>query len=405
MPYSLYLQHLVLHISNPSKMLAKSTMPGRPTEAVTDLGILTANFRSIKEFLGNDLRCMAVVKANAYGHGAIACARALETAGVDWFAVAIAEEGLELRSAGITKPILCLGGVWPGQADKLLTNNITPTLLTIENAELIHAAAIKTGRPVDVHIKVDTGMGRVGLQPEQLDSFLERLKQLPYLKLDGILTHFAVADDRDQDEFTHKQLSVFQDAVALARSKGFVPTYIDAANTPGTFGHPESRLSMVRLGGMLYGLIDDILPENTLIPRVKPVLSLTTRIAQVKKVAAGKTLGYGRTYTAEKDIVVATVPIGYNDGYRRAFSNKARAIVNGREAKVVGRVSMDWTMLDVSDVEGVKPGDKVTLIGTDGDLSIRTEELSQIAGTISYEITCGLSSRITRRYIESNSVD
>lgn len=376
----------------------------RPTEAITNLAILAANFRSIKEFIGGSVNYMAVVKANAYGHGAVRCAEALEAAGIDWFAVAIAEEALDLRAAGIKKPILCLGGVWPGQAETLIRNNITPTVFTVEIAELIHSTAKAIGQRVDIHLKIDTGMGRVGIQLAELGDFLDHLKTLPFLNVDGMMTHFAVADDPEQDPFTEQQLAAFHDAVELARSKGFQPKHIDAANSPGAFTHPASRLGMVRLGGVLYGLVDDILPKNTPIPNIKPVLSLTTRIAQVKTIPAGATVGYGRTFTAEAETVVATIPIGYNDGYRRAFSNKARAIVAGKYANVVGKVSMDWVSLDMTGIAGVKPGDKVVLIGSDGELSIRTEELSQIAETISYEITCGLSSRITRRYFDGDSL-
>lgn len=373
--------------------------PHRPTEAITDLTALSGNFRSIKDHLGDSIQYMAVVKANAYGHGAVECSRQLEKDGVDWFAVALAEEAIELRDAGITKPILCLGGVWPGQAEILIRNNITPTMFNVETAELINSVAKELNVVVKVHVKIDTGMGRIGILPSELDSFFDRMTQLPYIKIDGLMTHFAAADDPEERDFTQEQLAVFKQAVELAASKGIAPTYIDAANSPGTFVYPESRLGMVRLGGILYDLTDDILPAGTNKPKLKPVLSLITRISQLKQVKKGSTLGYGRTYTAERDMIVAAVPIGYNDGYKRGLSNKAKSIVNRQYVNVVGRVSMDWTLLDVTDVSDVKLGEKVVLIGSDGDCKIRTEELSQMLGTISYEITCGLSSRITRKYI------
>ena len=368
----------------------------RPTRAEIQLDHLAFNLQSAKKRIGENIKYMAVVKADAYGHGAVECARTLEKTGIDWFGVALPEEGVELRKNGIHKPILCLGSFWAGQENELLRYNLTPTIFRREIAEKFNQAASERGVVADVHVKIDTGMNRIGVRFDEVREFAENLKQLTNLKVDGVMTHFAAADS-DAD-FTNLQIRRFNETIGIFQEKGFRPTFKDLANSPGAVGYENAKGNMVRLGGILYGLWWDVLPKTVNPPDLKPVLNLHTRIALVKRVLKGETAGYSRTWRAEKDSLIATIPIGYQDGYMRGFSNCARAIVNGKFAEVAGRVSMDWTLLDVSDVPDVKVGDEVILIGEQNNLKITAEELAAHCGTNSYELTCGISQRVTRIY-------
>ena len=370
----------------------------RPTWAEINLDNLAFNFHSVKDFIGVVPKLMAVVKADAYGHGAVECARRLQDEGVDWFGVALPEEGIELRKAGIRKLILCLGGFWDGQEALALSYSLTPVIFQIEKAAALNAAAARRGTDVSIHVKIDTGMGRVGVRFDDVAEFAEALKSLTHLRVEGLMTHFAAADDLAQNDFTNLQMSRFDTAVAVFREKGFTPAYLDMANSPGAVAHPSSRSNLVRLGGVLYGLGGDVLPEGIVKPELKPVLSLHTRIAHLKKIPRGESIGYGRTFTAKTDSLIATVPIGYQDGYCRSFSNVTRAIVGGSYVPVVGRVSMDWTTLDVTAVDGVKLGDEVVLIGEQQGLTVTAEDLARSSSTISYEITCGINRRVPRLY-------
>lgn len=370
----------------------------RPTWAEINLDNLAFNFHSAKRFIGAGTKVMAVVKADAYGHGAIECAKRLETEGVDWFGVALPEEGVELRKAGIRKLILCLGGFWDAQEAVALNYGLTPVIFQIEKAAVLNSAAERRGTDVSIHVKIDTGMGRVGVRFDQVSDFADQLKAMSHLRLEGLMTHFAAADDLAQTEFTNLQIERFNTAVATFREKGFTPAYFDLANSPGAVAHPSSRSNLVRLGGILYGLGGDVLPGGIEKPELKPVMSLRTRIANLKTVPAGETIGYGRTFTTNTESKIATIPIGYQDGYSRTLSNNGRAIVRGVYAPVVGRVSMDWTTLDVTGVEGAQLGDEVILIGEDNGLQIRAEDLARATNTISYEITCGINRRVPRLY-------
>jgi alanine racemase len=371
----------------------------RPTWAEISLENLTFNLKSARDFIGRDISVMAVVKADAYGHGAVECSRRFEAENIDWLAVALPEEGLELRQAGITKPILCLGGFWDGQEQLLLDNELTPVVYRIEDAARLDSAAQKRGSKIDIHVKIDTGMGRIGVRFDEVADFANKVVKFPALTVDGLMTHFASADDPAENEFTDLQIRRFDRAVEIFHNLGFRPTFIDLANSPGAIVHPDARRNMVRLGGVLYGLGDDVLPQGAAKPELRPVMSLRTRISHLKIVPIGETLGYGRTFTAEKDSLIATIPVGYYDGYSRRLSGKSRAIVNGKYVPTAGRISMDWTLLDVSEVIDAKVGDEVILIGESRGLEIRASELAELTGTISYEITCGVSGRVPRRYL------
>jgi alanine racemase len=373
----------------------------RPTWAEINLENLDFNLQSIKRFVGQHLKYLAVVKADAYGHDAVHCARKLEGAGIDWFGVALPEEGLELRLAGLKKPILCLGGFWAGQENLLLDNSLTPVVYQIEKAESLDRAAAKRGIKTNIHVKVDTGMGRIGIRFDEVKEFAEKLRDLKNLKLEGLMTHFAAADMLSENYFTELQIKRFKDSVAIFEEKGFNPIYKDLANSPGAIVHENSRENMVRIGGILYGLGDDVLPKEAEKPELKPVMSLFSRIAQLKKVPKGETLGYSRTFRTEKDSLIATVPVGYEDGLPRALSNIGRFLINGNFAPIVGRISMDWTILDVSDIPNVKLEDKVIIIGEGHGLKVSAEEIARRTGTISYEITCGINRRVTKKYVGS----
>jgi alanine racemase len=241
-------------------------------------------------------------------------------------------------------------------------------------------------------------MGRIGVRFDEVKEFSTKLKEFQNLRVDGLMTHFAAADDLSQNEFTDLQIRRFYDAVDVFRNDGFEPAFIDLANSPGAVIHPESCGNMVRLGGILYGLGGDILPKNVEKPKLRPVLSLRSKIAHLKRLPAGEGIGYGRTFITQHDSLIATIPIGYHDGYRRGLSNQARVIINGKYAPVVGRVSMDWTSIDVTDITDARIGDEVILIGEQNGLSVRAEDLAAILDTISYEITCGIGGRVERKY-------
>lgn len=370
----------------------------RPTWQRIDLDNLSFNLRSAREFIGPHIACMAVVKANAYGHGAVECARRLSEDGAEWLAVATGEEGIELREAGIETPILILGGCWPGQEIPFAANKLTPIIFTLDQAERLDAAGRELGKKLDVHVKIDTGMHRVGFDCECASEVSERLADLKNIRVDGLMTHFAAADDLDETEFTVQQTRGLANAVEAFFEAGHEPRFIDLANSPAAVAHPQTRMRMVRLGGILFGLGGDVLPDGVPAPELRPVMSLYSRIAQIRRVPIGDTIGYSRTYKTKRDSVIATVAIGYHDGFRRVLSNRGEVLVRGMRAPVVGRVSMDWITVDVTDVEGVAEGDRVTIIGTDKGETITAEDIARASGTLSYEVTCGYDGRVRREF-------
>ena len=373
----------------------------RPTWAEINLENLTFNYHSVKNFVGRNIKFMAVVKADGYGHNAVECARRLEAEGVDWFGVALPEEGVELREAGIKNSILCLGSFWLGQENILLDNNLTPVIYQIDKARTLNKTAQARDVTADVHVKIDTGMGRLGVRFDEVLEFAEKLKEFKNLNVEGLMTHFAAADNLNENDFTNLQIDRFKECAAIFESKGFRPIFKDLANSPGAVVHEKSRDSMVRIGGILYGLGDDVLPKGVEKPELKPVMSVFTKIAHLKNVPAGETLGYGRTFQTRRDSVIAMIPIGYEDGLPRVLSNKGRVLVNGHFAPIVGRISMDWTIIDVTDVPHVKLEDEVIIVGEKDGLRITAEELAEKADTISYEITCGINRRVPKKYVGS----
>ncbi len=374
----------------------------RPTWAEIDLNNLAANFNCIRQRVTPVARVMAILKANAYGHGAVECAQRLSREGTDWFGVALPEEAIQLRAAGIKEPILLLAGYWPGQAAACIQHQLTSVVYRLDMIEALNQAAGNAGVVTDVHVKIDTGMGRLGVRFDQLNEFIPQLEQFRNVRIDGVMTHLAAADDAACQPLTRDQIQRFEDAVSVFRDHGYRPTYLHLANSAGVFGHRDSWGNLVRPGGVLYGLWRDVLPLSPGDPELRPVMSLHSRISLLKWVPPGETIGYGCTFEASRKSLIATLPIGYHDGYMRGLSNRAHVIVRGRYAPVVGRISMDLTLIDVTDVPGVEIDDQVTLLGwnrNSPELKITAEDLARIAGTLSYEVTCGISERVPRLYV------
>jgi alanine racemase len=373
----------------------------RPTWAEINLDNLIHNFCVTRDAMGADIAIMPAVKADAYGHGAVECARALKAAGAEWFGVALPEEGVTLRSAGITTPILSLGGFWKGQEETIISDRLTPAVFRLDLLDRLNRTARAAGRVVDYHLKVDTGMGRLGVPRAELAHFLDGLARFEHVRLDGVMTHLASADYRDKSEFTARQISLFETAVELVRSRGHRPTWVHGANSAGAHAYPRSRGNLVRLGGVLYGLWQDVTDQSIEPLDWRPVLSLRTQIVLLKTVPAGTPVGYGGTFVTSRESRIATLALGYEDGLRRALSNRGKVLVREQWAPLVGRVSMDLTLIDVTDVKGASIGDEAVIIGESGAMRISAEEVAAQAETLSYEVTCGISERVPRRYVQT----
>lgn len=372
------------------------TTASRPTWAEISLPNLVHNYRTIKACLPDQAQLMAVIKANAYGHGAVECARALEP-DANWFGVALIEEGVELRRAGIRPPILCLGGFWHGQAETIIAHNLTPVIFRFDQIEELNAQAKQANRVVNYHLKVDTGMGRLGVPFAELPDFVRALHSFTNLRLDGLMTHFAEAESLNA-EFTELQIGCFQQSLDILREAGLAPTWRHLSNSAGIHSQATAFGNLARTGAAMYGFTRDVIAPVPEAFDVKPVLSLHSRIVYLKTVAAGTSLGYGRTFTATSESRIATLPIGYADGLHRAHSNNGHVIVRGHFAPIVGRVSMDLTMIEVTNIPEVQLGDEVILLGKQGDLRISAENLAEQINTISYEVACHLSARVPRMY-------
>lgn len=372
---------------------------GRPTWAEIDLDALAHNLHVVRGQLDPNIQIMAVVKSDAYGHGAVSCSRTLAAEGVNWFAVATPEEGIELRQAGITQPILSLGGFWKGQEKICISQSITPVVYRLDMIESLDGAAREIGMSMDVHVKIDTGMGRIGVRYDRVDQLTEGLKRFKNVRVDGLMTHLGAADDPDCQSLTGNQVKRFDHAVSAFNERGFKPTYRHLANSAGIFGHPQAWGNLVRTGGPLYGLWRDVLPPLDRDPGLEPVMSLKSRIEQLNWIPSGEAIGYGFTFTTARRTLVGLLPIGYNDGYRRSLSNLGQVVVNGDRAAVIGRVSMDFTLIDVTNVRNVKVGDIATLLGKeDGRHSsaILAEDIARKVNSLSYEVTCAISRRVPR---------
>jgi alanine racemase len=367
----------------------------RPTIARIDLRLLSHNYNEVLKYAGGR-KVLAVVKAQAYGHGAIRVARHLLELGADMLGVALVEEGRELRAAGIEAPVLVMGAVFPEQADEIAVLGLTPVVYNMALARAIASAARKLKTTVAVHVKIDTGMGRIGIPPAAAEDFIADLMNLDCITVQGLMTHFAEADLRDK-RFAAEQMDRFEAVLKKLDSRGITIPLRHAANSAALLDCKRALFTMVRPGLMLYGY--NPIEGQGIGADLRPILSLVTRIAFLKKVPAGTPISYGRTFITKRDSMIATIPIGYADGYSRGLSNKGEAIVRGIRVPVAGRVCMDMTMLDVTDVPGVSEGDWVALIGNQGDERISAVDIAAQTGTISYEVLCGIGGRVPRLYV------
>jgi len=341
-----------------------------------------------------DTDVMAVVKANAYGHGDVEVSWALRKEGVKHFGVAMVEEGIRLRENGVKEEIYILSGINRGDEEAVVDYNFIPLISDIDTARRISKFASKRKKIQNIHIKVDTGMGRLGFLPWEMDTFFYQCNKLGNVRISGIASHLADLAEMDM-EFTKRQIQLFNNTVALGVRRGITFTRIHIANSAGVFLLPQAHFNLVRPGIALYGYP----PFNGCREDLRPVMTLKTKILYLKRVPPGYSISYGRTFFTRRESLIATIPAGYADGLNRLLSNKGEVLVKGKRAPIVGRVCMDLTMIDVTDVKGVRPGDEVTIIGTQGKETITALEIARKIDTISYEVLCSISSRIHRRYI------
>ncbi len=366
------------------------------TRVVIDLALVRHNVHTLAGHTSHGTRQMAVVKADGYGHGAIPVARAALDAGATWLGVATVGEGARLRDAGITAPILVLGPVAPGDADSAVARDLAVTVFAQGDLpEALDRRAATHGRPARVHLKVDTGMGRVGVHPAEAPDLADRLRTLPNLDLEGVFTHFATADEQDLS-FARIQLDRFRGVLAALEARGVRPTLRHAANTAATLALPDSHLDLVRNGIGIYGLWPSAVLRGA--ADLRPALRWEARVAQVKTVPPGTPLSYGATHVTRGRRRIATLPVGYGDGYPRLLSNRGEVVAAGRRVPIVGRVCMDMTLVDVSTVPELRAGDEAVLIGNQGGAGITADAIAAWTGTINYEVTCAIGGRVPRDY-------
>jgi len=367
------------------------------TWAEIDLDAIAHNASVLKARAGARAELMVTVKANAYGHGAVPVSRAALEGGATRLAVHRVEEGIQLRRAGITAPILVMGYTLPAQSEQVVRWDMTPTVNSQPQAEALSQAATAQGKRLPVHVKVDTGMGRYGLLPGEVVDFWRYLARLPGLLLEGLYTHYALADSADKT-FTRYQFETFMEVVGRLEAAGFRVPLKHVSNSAATLDLPEMALDMVRCGIALYGLrpSDEVEPAVPL----RPALTLKSRVARVRTLPAGSGISYGHTYVTSQPTRVALVPVGYGDGYHRILSNRGAVLIRGRRAPIVGRVCMDQFVVNVEHIPDVQLHDEVVLIGQQGKERITAEEVARWAGTINYEVTTSLLPRVTRVYLK-----
>jgi alanine racemase len=374
----------------------------RPTWAEISLGKLRRNYSRVRRLAG-ERRLMAVIKADAYGHGALAVANCLAACGADWFGVASVEEALELRAAGITQPILLLGGLYMSDPADLVNFQLTPSVSSTARLDTYVSCARRHGRPIEFHLKVDTGLGRLGVPPDRLAAFLDHYRTLEGIRLTGLFTHLASAEDLVATQ-TEEQGERFRAALTQVQAAGVNLAFTHVSNSGALLTRRRVPENMVRIGGLLYGLCLPILvpPDHELppLPDFEPVLSLKSRVVYLKDVPSGTPLGYGEAFHARRPSRIATVPVGYADGLNRALSNRGHAIVRGRLARLVGSISMDLSLLDVTDIPDVSVGDEIMLLGQSGHAAITPLDIAQVLNTVPYEVLCLIGKRVPRLYVE-----
>lgn len=372
-----------------------SRLPDRPAWAEIDLGAVVANYRAVRRHVG--VPAMAIVKEDAYGHGAVPVARALAAEGPEVFGVALSREAVELRLGGIDAPILVLGCLLPEEIDCVLEHDLTAQISDLAFAEELSRRAVAAGRRLRVHLKVDTGMGRVGVWEEEASEAAARLAAMPGLRLEGLMTHFPSSDDPESAEFTRGQIERFQALTVWLAREGIRVRYRHAANSGACLAFPESWLDLTRPGMILYGCYPNTRCART-IP-LRQAMTLKARVVLVKDVPKGRTFSYGRTFAAPRDMRVGVVPVGYGDGYFRRFSNSGRVLIHGKEARIVGRVCMDQFLVDLANAPETRVGDVAVLYGSQGDRSLGITELAEEIGTIPNVLVTALSKRVPRVYV------
>ena len=375
-------------------MMSMSSLSGRPTVGEVDLGALEFNYRQIKKRIPGDVKLLAVVKADAYGHGAVPISLRLEKLGVEYLGVAIPEEGVELRRGGVKTPILVLGGFFGGEVDQIFRFRLTPVIFTKDSLRILSRDAERRKRKVKVHLKVDTGMGRLGVPLNLWPDFLREVTRFPRIETEGILSHFAMTDE--EKDFTQNQWKAFQEAVTAAHELGICCPYLHMANSATLTTFPAYSARLVRPGIMLYGSY----PAPTFRSRIplKPVMTLKTHIHFLKSVPPGTRISYGGMFKAKRKSLIATLPIGYADGYSHHLSNHGEVLIHGKRAPVVGKVCMDFIMVDVTHIPRVSVGDEVILMGRQGKEQITPEEIAEKINSISYEVLCSIGKRVPRVY-------
>lgn len=346
---------------------------------------------------------MAVIKADAYGHGAVPMAQCLAACGVDWFGVATVEEALELRAAGIDQPVLLLGGLYMSDPADLIEYRLTPSVSSTARLDTYADCARRYAKPLEFHLKVDTGLGRLGLPLDRLQAFVEHYREFPGLQLKGFFTHLACAEDLVSSQ-TDEQFQRFHNALQQLRALGVDPDWVHVSNSAALLASRSFPENLVRIGALLYGYcLPLVLPpatEPSSLPAFEPILSFKSRVVFLKDVPSGTPLGYGPAFHTRRPSRIATVPVGYADGLSRGLSNRGFAIVRDRRARIVGSISMDLSLLDVTDIPGVNVGDEVILIGRSEHSSITTLEIAQLLDTVPYEVLCSIGKRVPRLYVE-----
>jgi len=374
--------------------MKKFISSGRPTVGEVDLGALEFNYRQIKKRIPEGAKVLAVVKADAYGHGAIPISLRLEKLGVEYLGVAISEEGVELRKAGVKAPILVLGGIFGGEVDQIFRFRLTPVIFRKDFLKILSREAEKRGKKVKVHLKVVTGMGGLGVPLGLWPDFLREVRRFPKIETEGILSHFSMTDE--EEGFTQSQWRAFQRAVAMAQELGITSQYLHMASSATLAAFPGYAAGLVRPGIMLYGSYPS--PTFRSLISLKPVMTLKTRVHFLKSVPSGARISYGGTFTTKRESRIATLPIGYADGYSRSLSNHGEVLIHGKRAPVVGKVCMDFIMVDVTEMPRVSLGDEVILIGQQGGEQITPEEIAGKIDSISYEVLCSIGKRVPRIY-------
>lgn len=384
------MSNLPVHQSSPFPDFTASS-----SIAIVDFSALRHNLDQVRQRIPNHCEILAVVKADAYGHGATAVASALARMGVRRFGVATVEEGIDLRSAGLAEPILVMGALRPETCAAMIAHRLTPIIHDRDIAEQFAKQVPSQTGPYAVHIKVDTGMGRLGLSSDEVLPLLHASPFHGKLSAEGLMTHLADADNEDPT-FTRIQIELFRTLIGQVKAAGIDIPLIHAANSAAILLHPSTHFTMVRPGIMLYGYHTIVHPDGP--PDLKPILSLITRVVQVRILAPGQSISYNRLFTASRPSRIAVLRIGYADGYNRLLSNRGAVLIRGHRAPIVGRVCMDMTMVDVTDIPNVVPGDEAVLIGQQGGLRITAGHLADWSQTIPYEVLCAIGPRVRRVY-------